>query len=134
MNARWNAIKKSKILESLFGLFGLSLNENPLHLERGSKPEPPAHAPEYLMAGVVDPPLGGAWAVGLCTVGGDVATDAMLSPHLIYLLRSKTLSLRSGGSSLTKLGQVGCVLVYGGTLSVPTVVDVVAKQRATRSD
>lgn len=75
-----------------------------------------------------------AWAVGLCTVGGDVATDAMLSPHLIYLLRSKTLSLRSGGSSLTKLGQVGCVLVYGGTLSVPTAVDVVAKQRATRSD
>lgn len=68
---------------------------------------------------------------GLCTVGGDVATDAMLSPHLIYLLRSKTLSLRS---SLTKLGQVGCVLVYGGTLSVPTVVNVVAKQRATRSD
>lgn len=66
---------------------------------------------------------------GFCTVGGDVATDAML--YLIYLLRSKTLSLRS---SLTKLGQVGCVLVYGGTLSVPTVVNVVAKQRATRSD
>jgi hypothetical protein len=50
---------------------------------------------------------------GFCTVGGDVATDAMLSPHLIYLLRSKTLSLRFDEA---RAGRV-CPSVRGDPLS-----------------
>lgn len=48
---------------------------------------------------------------GFCTVGGDVATDAML--YLIYLLRSKTLSLRFDEA---RAGRV-CPSVRGDSLS-----------------